>query len=111
MLMKSTLGVNFSNVLCPHFLCKRSFFAKTSLEKGIFVQKCARKMLMKLTVNGNGVKAMPGSIHAPNSGSLLKNKKLQVGHTKKKYFFLKKERDIHDSLGKIVLTQYVFIIK
>jgi len=46
-------------------------------------------MLMKLTVNGNGVKAMPGSIPAPNSGSLLKNKKLQVGHTKKKKIFFK----------------------
>jgi len=39
-------------------------------------------------VDGSGVKAMPGSIPTPNSGSLLKNKKIQVakwGKPKKKY--------------------------
>ncbi len=29
-------------------------------------------------VDGSGVKAMPGLIPTPNSGSLLKNKKIQV---------------------------------
>ncbi len=29
-------------------------------------------------LDGSGVKAMPGSIPTPNSGSLLKNKKIQV---------------------------------
>jgi hypothetical protein len=36
-------------------------------------------------VNGNGVKAMPGSIPAPNPGSLYENKKntaRQMGHAK-----------------------------
>jgi len=40
-------------------------------------------------LNGNGAKAMPGSIPAPNSGSVSKNKKntgSQMGHTKKKIF-------------------------
>jgi len=38
-------------------------------------------------LDGSGVKAMPGSISAPNSGSLMKNKKnpgSQMGHTHKK---------------------------
>jgi len=37
-------------------------------------------------LEGNGAKAMPGLISAPNYGSLLKNKKntgSQMGHTKK----------------------------
>jgi len=37
-------------------------------------------------LDGSGVKAMPGSIPAPSSGSLQKNKKntdSQMGHTKK----------------------------
>ncbi len=41
-------------------------------------------------LDGNGVKAMPGSIPAPNS--LWKNKKIkgsQIGHTKKKFLGLK----------------------
>jgi len=37
-------------------------------------------------LDGNGVKAMPGSIHAPNSGSFdyKKNTGSQMGTTKKK---------------------------
>jgi hypothetical protein len=31
-----------------------------------------------MLVDGSGVKAMPGSITTPNSGSLQKNKKIQV---------------------------------
>jgi len=39
-------------------------------------------------LDGSGVKAMPGLIPTPNSGSLLKNKKIQVAKwgTPKKYF-------------------------
>jgi len=43
-------------------------------------------------LDGNGAKAMQGLISAPNSGSLLKNKKntgSQMGHTKK--IFKKRE--------------------
>ncbi len=29
-------------------------------------------------LDGNGVKAMPGSIPAPNSGSFIENKKIKV---------------------------------
>jgi hypothetical protein len=40
-------------------------------------------------LDGSGVKAMPGSIPKPNSGSLWKNKKIQVGKwgTPKNIFF------------------------
>jgi len=31
-------------------------------------------------LDGSGVKAMPGSIPTPNSGSLQKNKKIQVAY-------------------------------
>ncbi len=46
-------------------------------------------------LDGSGVKAMPESIPTPNSGSLQKNKKIQVAKwgTPKKYlkkYFLKK---------------------
>ncbi len=39
-------------------------------------------------LDGSGVKAMPGSISTPSSGSLEKNKKIQVAKwgTPKKYF-------------------------
>jgi len=38
-------------------------------------------------LDGSGVKAIPGSISTPNSGSLWKNKKIQVAKwgTPKKY--------------------------
>jgi hypothetical protein len=42
-------------------------------------------------LDGSGAKAMPGLNSAPNSGSLLKNKKntsSQMGHTKKKIFLM-----------------------
>jgi hypothetical protein len=35
-------------------------------------------------LDGNGVKAMPGLIPAPNSGSVEKNRGTQMGHTYKK---------------------------
>jgi len=43
-------------------------------------------------LDGSGVKAMPGSIPTPNSGSLYKNKKIQVAKwgTPKKIFKKKK---------------------
>jgi len=39
-------------------------------------------------LDGSGVKAMPGSVPTPNSGSLYKNKKIQVAKwgSPKKYF-------------------------
>ncbi len=39
-------------------------------------------------LDGSGVKPMPGSIPTPNSGSLQKNKKIQVAKqgTPKKYY-------------------------
>jgi hypothetical protein len=41
-------------------------------------------------LDGSGVKAMPGSIPTPNSGSLKKNKKIQVAKwgTPKNIFFI-----------------------
>jgi len=34
-------------------------------------------------LDGNGVKSMPGSISAPNPGSLTNGKRKIMGHTKK----------------------------
>jgi len=39
MLLKSTIVVNFINILRAHFLYKSPFFAKTKLEKSTFVWK------------------------------------------------------------------------
>jgi len=41
-------------------------------------------------LDGSGIKAMPGSIPTPNSGSLLKNKKIQVAKLGKPKKYLKK---------------------
>ena len=41
----------------------------------------------KIAIDGNGVKAMPGSIPSSSHGSIIKvygkNKGIQIGHTKK----------------------------
>jgi len=46
-----------------------------------------KKTIQKEFIDGSGVKAMPGSIPTPSSGSLKKNKKIQVAKwgTPKKY--------------------------
>jgi len=49
-------------------------------------------------LDGSGVKAMPGLISTPNSGSLKKNKKIQVakwGTPKKKYLSFDDNMAIH----------------
>jgi len=53
----------------------------------------------KYFLDGNGVKAMPGSIPEPNSGSLWKNKKntgSQMGQTKK---YLKRLKTLEQKDG------------
>jgi len=59
-------------------------------------------------INGNGFKAMLGSITAPNSGSLLiekkENKGSQMGHTKKylKNWRMKQERSCNQLRPKLI---------
>jgi hypothetical protein len=51
--------------------------------KGCGFESC---LVLTKILDGNGLKAMPGSIPAPNSGSFKKNKKnigSQMGQTKK----------------------------
>jgi hypothetical protein len=49
-------GVNFINVLHAHFLYKSMFLVPKCRTKAVFTkilnEKCARKMLMKLTTGG-----------------------------------------------------------
>ncbi len=73
------LKKQFHLVQCISFLCK---CVSTSRSDGCGLDP--RPML-----DGSGVKAMLRSIPAPNSGSLEKNKKIQVVKwgTPKKYFF------------------------
>jgi hypothetical protein len=56
---------------------------------------------------GSGVKAMPGSIHTPNSGSLKKNLKIQVAklaHQKNKNIIVKlSEMEIFFSINFLFL--------
>jgi len=44
-----TQGVNFINSLLVHFSYKSAFLPKRKLREAISYEKCARKMLMKLT--------------------------------------------------------------
>jgi len=48
-------------------------------------------------LDGSGVNAMPGSIPTPNSGSLYKNKKIQVAKwgTPKKYYKKAQKKERH----------------